>query len=272
MSSQAQRYIDHLKNIMDNGVKIYPRGEEVLEIGDLQLVVDPREPFMNFKARKYPLNYFRREMLWKLGASKYDRSIENCAKMWDSVRNPDGSFNSNYGQYWFAGEQNIFSVVTELIRDPDSRRACIPMLSTEHMAPWVKDTVCTEAVSFRLRDMCLHMSVHMRSSDSVFGLGTDIPTFSFLYRLVAALLQPCFGNDIRFGYITITAASSHIYSRHYEIVNKIIDEGIDSYTAIDMPMTKYMEAMFLISKRGKMVDIPIPYNLARWLVRGLEDD
>lgn len=273
MLIQAERYISHFNAIMTKGKKIYPRSEEVLEIEDLQLIVDPRYPFMNFPSRKYPLTYFKKEMLWKLGASKYDDSIKQHAKMWENVQNPDKSFFSNYGQYFFAGTTNIFSVVTELIRDPDSRRACIPMLNTNHMEPWVRDTVCTESISFRLRQiddtLCLNCSVHMRSSDSVFGLGTDIGTFAFLYRLVLGLLQPCFNHEIGYGHIIITAASSHIYSTHYDMVNKVISEGVNSYDPIRMPWPSYAESMFLISKRGKMVNIPSEYLLARWLIEGI---
>lgn len=272
--SQAFRYLNHIKTIMEYGTTILPRGEEVREIADLQLVVDPREPFMNFKARKYPLTYFKREMLWKLGANKYDESIKQHAKMWDSVQNPDGTFNSNYGQYWFGEQMGVMGVVFELIRDVDSRRAVIPMLSAQHTAPWVKDTVCTECIGFRLRKddkehLRLDMSVHMRSSDVIFGLGTDIPTFAFLYRLVTALLQPTYGNEIRWGLLTVTAMSAHIYARHFEMVDQIIKGGESEYTPIEMPPTKFMEAMYLIAKRGNMSDIPRPYFLSNWLVQGV---
>ena len=269
MSEQAQRYIDHIRTVMESDTVIYPRGEEVREVADLQLFVDPREPFMNFESRKYPLSYFKKEMLWKLGADKYDDSIKQHAKMWESVQNPDGTFNSNYGQYWFGEQMGIWHVVTELIRDKDSRRAVIPMLNTSHMTPGVRDTVCTECIGFRLRErngcLCLDMSVHMRSSDIIFGLGTDIPTFSFLYRLVCALLQPNYDSKICWGNMIITAMSAHLYRKHYDMAERIVQGGVDQYTPIHMPPTKIMEAMYIISKRGKMSDIPRPYQLARWV-------
>ena len=264
---QAERYLKHLTTIMETGTKIYPRGLEVREVADLQLDVDPRYPFMTFKARKYDVNYFKKEMCWKLGASQYDQEIMKHAKMWGIVRNPDNTFNSNYGQYWFGAQSGLWSVVTELIRDPDSRRAVIPMLNAKHLEPWVVDTVCTEAVGFRIRDGKLHCSVHMRSSDSVYGLGTDIATFSFLMFLVHALITPSVQESVGLGEMKITAMSSHIYSTHYKMVDQMLSDGIEEFDPVSMPKCEYDEAMYLVSKRGKGMNECNPrYALTRWLI------
>lgn len=263
-SAQAKRYLAMLSDIMNYGQEVSPRGSLIKEINDLQLKVDPTYPFMTFAARKYPLAYFKKEMRWKLGANKYDESIKLHAAMWDKVQNPDKTFNSNYGQYWFGAQGGFWNVVTELVRDPDSRRAVIPMLNASHMSPETVDTVCTEAVGFRIRNFTLHMSVHMRSSDVIFGLGTDIPTFAFLYRLVNAFMvdQGLVGIKA-IGTITITAMSSHIYDRHFKMAEQILQDGIDSYSPIEMPFCQSnKEALQIIADRG-VVNTQIP--LARWL-------
>jgi len=262
---QASDYLRHYESIMRSGKIIRPRGEEVKEVSDLQLNVTPSYPFMTFASRNYNIDYFKKEMRWKLGASQYDLSIQQHAKIWKHVVNPDQSYNSNYGYYWFGPQNGIWSVVTELIRDPDSRRAVIPMLAAKHMEPWDVDTVCTEAVGFRIRDGQLDCSVHMRSSDAVFGLGTDIPTFTFLFNMVYALILPCIPDLVRMGDMKITMMSAHIYSRHYEMVHKILNEGVSSYEAIRFPEVDYSEALMLISHRGKDY-IPAPaHKLTSWL-------
>lgn len=275
--AQGARYLGYWKTIMDRGVTVAPRGHEIREVADLQLVVDPAYPFMMFKARKYPLNYARREILWFLTADERNTEIMEHAKMWKEVINPNGTFNSNYGVYWFGPQMGAMNVALELIRDPDSRRAVIPMLRAEHLAPGTRDVVCTECIGFRIRTCDqgykrLEMSVHMRSSDAIYGMGSDIPTFAFLYRIVAGLIHPHFDNQIYSGNMTITCMSSHIYKRHYEMVDQIISEGLANFEEVTMPYTKVMESQYLISKRGKMTDIPSQYNLARWLVRGIEDE
>jgi thymidylate synthase len=262
MNDQINNYLSMLYNIMTKGKTISPRGLKCREIEDLQLTINPDYPFMTFKHRHYDVSYFKKEMLWKLGANKYDKSIQNHAALWSQIINPDGTYNSNYGQFFFGPGHNVWDVVTELIRDPDSRKAVIPMLAVSHMAPYVIDTVCTESVGFKIRNNELNCSVHMRSSDVIFGLGTDIPTFAFLYRLVMGLLN---SNLIPIlGTITITAMSSHIYSRHYEMVTKILENP--EYEPFNMPYCSCSEAMKIIASRGRQDILKESGALGRWLI------
>lgn len=260
----AKTWLEMFHRTMNTGTVVKPRGYDIVEIEDLQITVSPLFPFMSFAARNYNVDYFKKEMLWKLTANKFDESIKDHAKMWETVQNPDGTFNSNYGQYWFGEQQGFFSVVSELMRDVDSRRAVIPMLSKEHMTPETIDTVCTESVGFRIRNGRLNMSVHMRSSDQVFGLGTDIPTFSFLYRLVYAALKGTYPY-LEIGDMKITAMSSHIYSRHFEMVSKIIRDGYEEFKIIDMPWPDTVsEALFIAASRGK--NLERAGKLGNWLI------
>jgi thymidylate synthase len=261
--SNSFAFWDMFNRTMAEGVEVSPRGLTIKEIEDLQLTVSPIFPFMTFRARNYNVDYFKKEMLWKLSANKYDSTIMQHAKMWESVQNPDGTFNSNYGQFWFGEQNGFWFVVQELTRDPDSRRAVIPMLSKEHLKPETVDTVCTESIGFRVRRGVLNMSIHMRSSDQVFGLGTDIPTFAFLYRLVLGMLQMN-NPELSVGTMTLTAMSSHVYDRHFDMVNMIIDSGTDNLRVVDMPFCTGSEALKIVSSRGKNMIGTGP--LGEWLV------
>lgn len=245
------------------GSEVKPRGLVIKEIEDLQLTVSPIFPFMTFKDRNYNVDYFKKEMIWKLSANKYDVTIKQHAKMWESVQNPDGTFNSNYGQFWFGEQNGFWFVVQELTRDPDSRRAVIPMLSKDHLKPETVDTVCTESVGFRIRNGKLNMSIHMRSSDQVFGLGTDVPTFAFLYRLVLGMLQMN-TPGLAVGTMCLTAMSSHIYDRHFQMVRGILDKGIDQLEEVHMPFCTGPEALKIVASRGK--NMAGTGALGEWLV------
>lgn len=250
---------------MTTGQEISPRGSLIKEIRDLQITLNPHYPFQGFKARKYNVDYFKQEMLWKLGASKYDDSIKKHAKMWESVQNPDGTFNSNYGQFWFGQQMGLWKVVTELIRDRGSRRATIPMLNDSHLSPETRDTVCTEAVTFHIRNHALYMSVHMRSSDQIFGLGTDVPTFSVLFMLVLGLLREYYAG-LTLGNITITAASSHIYERHFGMVENILAEPMSEYEGIRLPEPSGSgETLAIIAHRGVAQHVPSHWHLYRFI-------
>lgn len=252
------QYTKLFSDTMVLGRIVSPRGQRIRELLDAQIELSPLFPFQDFTDRKYNYSYFIQEMKWKLGASKYDESIKEHAKMWDSVQNPDGTFNSNYGQYWFGQQMGLMKAVLELIRDKDSRRAVIPMLTDDHLSPETKDTVCTEAITLHIRDSTLYMSVHMRSSDQIFGLGTDVPTFSVLYMLALGLLRSVYPG-LEVGKIKITAASSHIYERHWGMVEKILDSGPDKYVPMRLPEPYSPgEVMEIIAYRGQKISNQAP--------------
>lgn len=265
MKSNALAFLAMFEQTMHSEFVISPRGSKVRELPDFQIRLDPRYPFQGFLERAYNIEYFCEEMKWKLGANRYDESIKAHAKMWEAVQNPDGTFNSNYGVFWFGEQKGFWTVIEELIRDRDSRRAVIPMLSKEHMSPETVDTVCTECVGFRIRGDKLYMSVHMRSSDQVFGLGTDVPTFSTLFMMVHGMLQPYY-SGLRIGDICITAMSSHIYERHFKMVDKLLKGTLDDYTSKRLPeASEPAEVMAMISCRGKARAVPSTWKLYRFI-------
>jgi thymidylate synthase len=254
------------RTCMLDGEQVGPRGQSTRELTDFSFSIDPKYPFMSFVRRAYDVEYFKKEMLWKLRADKFDDSIKQHAAMWAKVQNHDGSFNSNYGQYWFGEQRGFWHVVEELKRDASSRQAVIPMLNASHMTPETVDKVCTFGLGFRIRRGKLHMSVSMRSSDQIFGLGTDLPTFSFLYRMVHGALISTYP-DLVIGDLNVTAISSHIYSRHYDMVHEIILRGKTEYQMVEMPWIDGMaEVLFLISTKGQYTYAPPEFKLANWLI------
>lgn len=262
MSRNYDVWLRMFNDCMIDGIETSPRGQKIRELDDYRIEIDPMYPFMNFKHRNLKIEYFKKEMLWKLTGDPFNKHIMAHAKMWSSVMNSDTSFNSNYGQYWFGEQMGLFVAFNELVKDSNTRRAVIPMLRASHIGPHVKDTVCTEAVGFRIRNGALSMSVHMRSSDQVFGLGTDIPTFAFLQRLLLGMLRAVYP-DLTLGYMTIVAMSSHIYERHFDMINLIRNDNSVSECSL-MPVPTTSEA-FKIAASGGNVD-PNWGHLARWLV------
>ena len=262
MSRNYDTWLNMFSDVMLNGFETSPRSQRIRELEDYKITINPMYPFMNFKHRNLKIEYFKQEMLWKLSGDPFNRTIMAHAKMWESVQNNDGSFNSNYGQYWFGEQMGLFVAFNELIKDDNSRRAVIPMLRASHIGPQVKDTVCTEAVGFRIRNGLLNMSIHMRSSDQVFGLGTDTPTFAFLQRLLYGMLRSVYP-DIGLGSMTIVSMSSHIYERHFAMIDQIIADPSVAECSL-MPIPTIAEA-FKIAASGGKVDASWGH-LARWLV------
>lgn len=249
--------------IMNNGEKLQARGSTFLEVENLQLTVKSKFPFMDFNSRNYNIEYFKKEFIWKLTGDPFNDSIKQHAKMWESVQNTDGTFNSNYGQYWFGEQLGLHKAFNELIIDKFSRRATIPMLQPKHIGHGVNDTVCTGHITFHIRKSnILNMSVQMRSSDQIFGLGTDIPTFAAIHRMMLGMVKVIYP-DLFLGSITITADSSHIYERHWPMVEKILQND-ELLHGARMPMINSEEAFKLAACKGN-VD-PSWGEFSKWLV------
>lgn len=259
----AQAFRHMFEATIKVGQELTARGSVFKELEGFQLNVHSMYPFMAFPSRKYKVDYFKKEMIWKLTGDPFNDTIKQHAKMWESVQNTDGSFNSNYGQYWFGEQLGLHKAFNELIVDKSTRRAVIPMLSTKHIGHGVNDTVCTGHITFHIRnENVLNVLVSMRSSDQIFGLGTDIPTFATIHRMLLAMLQTVYP-DLILGKIMITADSSHIYDRHYNMVQTILSQSED-LEEVEMPLMNSAEAFKLAACKGK-VD-PSWGEFSKWLV------
>ncbi|MDJ0952539.1 MAG: thymidylate synthase [Acidimicrobiia bacterium] len=230
------RFLSVYKDLRTKGELTSPRGQKVLEIQDYMLTMGPRDRFTSYKARKFNLDYAKFEMLWYLTGDPYNDMIMKSASMWEGLRQPDGSWYSNYGQYWFAAPQFGFDwAVSMLLEDKDTRQAVIPMLRYSHLFHSNRDIVCTESISFRIRDNRLYMSVNMRSQDAMWGFTNDIFCFSILHEMVYTMLVDKYDGLIM-GPYTHKVDSFHVYERHFEMLDQIIDEGQDGYYEVYCPM------------------------------------
>lgn len=229
------RFLSVYRDLKKKGKINAPRGQKVLEIQDYMLTMGPRDRFTSYKARNFSLDYARYEMLWYLTGDPFNDMIMKSASMWETLRQPEGFWYSNYGQYWFGSQRGFDWVVDQLIKDKDSRQAVIPMLNPIHLFLGNKDVVCTESISFRIRENKLYMSVNMRSQDAMWGFTNDTFCFSILHEMVYIVLRDLMYPDLVMGSYTHKADSFHVYERHFDMLDKIISDGADGYYEIDCP-------------------------------------
>lgn len=229
-------------DLMDHGNLRSPRGQKTIEILNYQFVVD--YPFSSFNARNFDLDYCKREMAWYMSGNPYNEDIIKASKQWEKFRQPGGFWFSCYGQYWFGPNTRdewtgIDWVVSQLKKDTDSRQAIIPMLQPKHLFDGNTDVVCTAYINFHIREDKLNMTVRMRSSDIIWGYGNDLPCFWWFHDMVAYRL------GIEKGTYTHSSDSLHVYERHFEMIEKIIDEGEDGMYHISYPQPKDDYAAFM---------------------------
>ena len=261
MRTNALTFLDAYQDVY-KGDEIRPRGSVCREQTDCILGLDMKEEFLtSFRARKLNLKYAKEELKWYIRADKFDQSIEKHATMWQKIRQPDGSYYSNYGQYIFGsprgGPSQFTFVVDELTRDPWSRRASIVLLKAEHLYAENKDVVCTYAMNFRIRRDKLDMSVSMRSNDIIFGMTNDVFCFGMIYRMVYAMLSGTAYKQLGPGMYHHKVDSLHVYDRHYAMIEEIIKDDMGGYVHIKTPwptpeeVARTIETGYVHADRGK---------------------
>jgi len=230
------RFLSVYKDLRSKGKIASPRGKKIIEIQNYMMTMGPRDKFTSYIAREFNLDYAKFEMLWYLTGDKWDDSITSSASMWSELRQSDGSWFSNYGQYWFGPNSNGFNwVVDQLIKDKDSRQAIIPMLNKDHLFIGNVDIVCTYSVGFRIRENHLYMSVNMRSQDAIWGFTNDTFCFSVLHEMVYVMLRDSGYDDLIMGSYTHKVDSFHVYERHFEMLDKLIEHGQNGYYEVYCP-------------------------------------
>lgn len=263
-----QSFSKIIEDLHQRGDVSAPRGLKIIELTNYDYVLPQFVRFMNFKSRKLNVDYIKNEFLWYLKGDRFDTSITKYAKMWNDVMNPDGSINSNYGQYIF-GEINQFDRVIETLKaDKDSRRASIIILRSEHFNS-TTDIPCTYAINFRIRgrrdgeEECdeLEMTVRMRSQDAIYGMGSDAPIFSFVHEMVwMKLLEKYYCLEL--GKYYHSADSFHAYEKHFDMIEKICSG--DEFEVVQCPrMYNAKEVDFL--RKLQFDSIPDEFKFTKWL-------
>lgn len=166
-------------------------------------------------------DYIDAELAWYESQSTNINDIyvdRDPPKAWEMSANRHGEINSNYGHLIFSDKyHNQFDqVVRELRRNKDSRRASMiyqrPSIWVEYNDNCKNDFICTNAVTYYIRDNELHSVVQMRSNDVIFGYRNDYAWQEYvLYALADELcVEP--------GTIHWQVQNLHVYERHFDLV------------------------------------------------------
>jgi len=230
-----------LSNLMTNGSVAHPRGTTTRELINYNITLtDPRNRVITFPARKTSTKYLLGEFIWYISGSADPKGILPYAKFWDSIRNSDGTVNSNYGHRLFGHSKAPAFVGTDryigpqsepinqwnetaalLERDKDTRQAIMNIHVPHDRHAGNKDVPCTLTLQWLIRDSRLHLIVSMRSNDVILGFTNDVFQFTMLQEAMLLQLKATYP-DLKLGFYFHNAGSMHIYDRHFEMAEKII--------------------------------------------------
>jgi len=165
--------------------------------------------------------YIDAELDWYLNCSTNINDIRTEGgppAAWKYAANEHGEINSNYGKLIFDDKyyRQFENVVNELHDNPDSRRACMvynrPSIWAEFNENGKNDFICTNAVTYYIRNGELQSVVQMRSNDVVFGYKNDYAWQRYVMDLIADEL------NITAGFMTWQVQNLHVYERHFHLV------------------------------------------------------
>lgn len=181
-------------------------------------------------------NYIDTETpLFDSGNNNTDGKMGKLSKIWDKIKNPDGTINSNYGLMIY----HIYDAYNA-VHDPGAKplnqwewavqrlkkydKSCQAILHFNRpMHQWENnlDQPCTVFVQFIIRENKLHMTGYMRSNDLVYGTPYNISYFiKLMYRMCNELKDTY--PDLTIGHYTHNATSLHIYKKHENMVKKML--------------------------------------------------
>lgn len=132
----------------------------------------------------------------------------------------------------FRGEpiDQLASVVDRLREDPNTRQAVAVLWDPATDTQPGKDLACNNWLSFSARDGVLDLHVAVRSNDVMWGFsGINYFEWSVLLEIVAGLT----GLDV--GKLHFSTTSLHLYERHWEKAQQIIQQNLEIETATASP-------------------------------------
>lgn len=179
--------------------------------------------------------YIDAEIRWYLTQSTNVGTLANIygktPVAWQATANLYGEINSNYGHLIFAEKfHNQFKqCLNELKGNPFSRRAIMvynrPSIWIEYNENSKNDFICTNAVSYYIRDNMLQAVVQMRSNDCWAGYRNDYAWQIYVMELLKDNYNESTNSDIKIGNLHWQVQNLHVYERNFYLVDHYSKTG-----------------------------------------------
>ena len=208
----------------DEAFTLDKTGQKTIEMLGASFIAD--EPFIFGKPAD---EYIAKEIEWYESQSTNIKDIYGPDRpppaAWEYAADQHGNINSNYGTLIFSEQyfDQFNSVVFELDNNRDTRRASMiytrPSIWAEYNKGGMSDFICTNSVTYYIRDDMLHCVVQMRSNDVVFGYKNDYAWQQYVLQKVCnAYNKINLFDTINPGQIIWQVQNLHVYERHFNLV------------------------------------------------------
>lgn len=230
-----------------------PRGLKVKEtLGCNIYILNPMDNLVYNTFRGVSPIYISREYEWYKSGSRKVEDASKLSKFWETIANPDGTVNSNYGAYIFVKEpdgKSVWEKTVEILRsDPDTRQAIIQIPIMPGRGS--KDTPCTSHIHFQIRDRKLFATTVMRSTDIILGFPLDIFQFTMWQIEMAKEL------GLELGWHRFISDNLHVYEKNW--IENINDEFAfyfaTEYEISDKTSDSFKNDIHQLALKGKNVE------------------
>ena len=222
--------VDHLRRyfveeLLQERFTTDKTGEKTIEIIGASFIAD--EPAIFGTPNE---DYIERELNWYKSQSTNINDIYGSEreppKAWKYAANKHGEINSNYGYLVFGSKFGCQynNALFELVTSPDSRRASMvyqrPTIWQEYNDQQKNDFICTNAVTYYIRDGVMECVVQMRSNDVVYGYRNDYAWQKYLLeQMVKDYNMHSRSTDkVEVGRIVWQVQNLHVYEKHFDLV------------------------------------------------------
>lgn len=223
---ETLHHINNHENVYVIYEKNNPNSIYTIEILNAKVILNPNDLYVDFNARKTSRKYVEREFEWYKSKSNNVNSLTDI-KVWSEIDDDNNEVNSNYGLLVFGrGNFNQFdNVLAKLKEDKDTRQGIIiytrPSIHYEWNSLNVHDFICANFQQFFIRNNKLITITSLRSQDAVYGAFNDIPWFHYVIQQMYLKLKDKY-LDLELGEHIYMPNSFHIYSKHFDLLDKII--------------------------------------------------
>lgn len=217
--SHSEVWLRALKQVVESGRRVSPRGMETFELPWMQLeTYDPLTIPLSVKGREFKDVIGILEGLSLVGEFNVPEMFTGRVAKFEKFMD-DGVLWGAYGQRAHGAFGNVVDLLT---RDPDSRQAVVTFFNHDRDLNRQKlDIPCTISAQFLMRDQkngpdpedrenVLELGISMRSNDLWLGTPYDFVQFTILQASVAQAL------GARVGRYVHRVGSLHLYERDYQ--------------------------------------------------------
>lgn len=261
MTNIQNEYKKLLSEVLSNGNSKDDRtGTGTKSLFGKSIIHDMALGFPILTSKKISFAMARAELLWMLeGRTDLKYLEDNGVKYWRPDYNRSGRTDETlgpvYGKQWrnFNGVDQLQNIVTNIVKDPSSRRLMVSAWAPHEMNEMVLPP-CHYAFQVYVNDGRLSLIWMQRSADIFLGLPYDIAMYGLLLEMLAA------GAGLKAGQLIGQLGDCHLYNNHITPAEEFLSRRHKKLPTLELDSGLHMKSFNYLYIPNKSEIRLINYN------------